>query len=367
MYHKISDPTQRRIEEKLGRLQERLALEAVHKVMEFDRTPADLKADLDRFVIGQEMGKKVLATAISFHYRRLGQALKQAVMENGQDIDLALRKTANPKANILILGPTGCGKTYTAEIASELVGVPFVKVDLTKFSEVGYVGQNVSDILADLLIYANGNAQIAQMGMVYLDEIDKIASEPATTRDVSGRGVQKGLLKLVEGMENTIELGRERIHLTTKHVLFIGGGSFEKLEGVVKKRLTRLMLPGDWQARIHTDDFVACGMDKQLMGRFPVRVAYDGLSAQDLKDIMTRSEGSPLISYVQDFKAWDIDLEFTDEALEEVARRAREEEIGARGLVAILHRLLLEDMYQRPGTFTGRLRVDQDYVEERLP
>lgn len=365
MYHKISDPTQRRIEEKLGRLQDRLAMEAVRKVIEFNRTPADLKADLDRFVIGQEMGKKVLATAISFHYRRLGRALKQAV-ENGQDIDLALRKTENPKANILITGPTGCGKTYTAEIASELVGVPFVKVDMTKFSEVGYVGQNVSDILADLLIYANGNPQIAQMGMVYLDEIDKIASEPVTTRDVSGRGVQKGLLKLVEGMDNTIELGRERIHLTTKHVLFIGGGSFEKLEGAVKKRLTRKMLPGDWETSHHTDDFVACGMDKQLMGRFPVRVVYDGLTTQDLKDIMTNSEGSPLKSYVNDLKAWDIALEFTDEALSEVARRSQEEEIGARGLITILHRILLEDMYRCPGTFTGKLMVDGDYVREKM-
>jgi ATP-dependent Clp protease ATP-binding subunit ClpX len=367
MYHKISDPTQRRIEEKLGRLQDRLAMDAVRKVMEFERTPADLKADLDRYVIGQELGKKILATAISFHYRRLGQALKQAVVENGQDIDLALRQTQNPKANILILGPTGCGKTFTAEIASELVGVPFVKVDMTKFSEVGYVGQNVSDILVDLLIYANGNPQVAQMGMVYLDEIDKIAHEASTTRDVSGRGVQKGLLKLVEGMENTIEVGRERIHLTTKHVLFIGGGAFEKVEAAVKKRLTRKMLPGDWQTAHHTDDFVACGMDKQLMGRFPVRVVYDGLTTQDLKDIMTQSAGSPLKSYINDLKAWDIDLEFTDEALGEVARRAQEEEIGARGLVAILHRLLLEDMYRCPGTFKGRLVVDRDYIQECLP
>jgi ATP-dependent Clp protease ATP-binding subunit ClpX len=286
-------------------------------------------------------------------------------VENGQDLEAALRNTTTPKANILIVGPTGCGKTYTGEVASRLVGVPFAVEDLTKFSEVGYVGQNVSDILLDLLIAAGGNSHVAQMGIVYLDEIDKIATESVVYKDVSGRGVQKGLLKLVEGAENTIDLGKERISLSTRHVLFIAGGVYEALEGIVTRRMTKDGLEGDWKDCLLTDDFVAYGMERQLMGRFPIRAVYDHLSLEDLRDIMLKSEESPSRAYVNDLKAWGIDLIFTDEALTEVARRAEQERTGARGLISILHQVLLEDMYRLPGTHTGELLVDGRYVRER--
>jgi len=366
MYEFMSEQSRRRIEERLGQQREKQLAEAVEHILEFNQTPTELKAQLDRFVIGQERGKKIIATAIAFHYRRLSQALKEALGKDGADIDAALKGVKTPKANILMIGPTGCGKTYTGETASELVGVPFVVEDLTKFSETGYVGQDASDILVDLLIASGGNPHVAQMGIVYLDEVDKIAKEAAAYRDVSGKGVQKGLLKLVEGMQNTLEIGRERLTLSTKHVLFIAGGVFEKLDAVVQQRMETHGFTGNWQEHLLTEDLVVFGMERQLMGRFPVRVIYDSLSTQDLMDIMVKSADGPLLAYTEDLQAWDISLKFTDEALRAVAKRAKQERTGARGLISILHRVLLEDMFRLPGKSTGELVVDENYVRRRL-
>jgi ATP-dependent Clp protease ATP-binding subunit ClpX len=362
----ISKQKEQRIKEKIAHLKEDQEIKAVQEIIEFDKTPSDLKADMDRFVIGQEQGKKIMCTAIAFHYRRLSRALNKGMTDSGGDIDIALRNITTPKANIMIIGPTGCGKTYTGETASNLVGVPFVHEDMTKFSEVGYVGQNASDILVDLLLAAGGNPNVAQMGIVYFDEIDKIATETFAYKDVSGRGVQKGLLHMVDGSENTVHMGKERIFLSTKHVLFIAGGAFENLDTIVKKRMARQGIEGNWRHYLMADDLVSFGMERQLVGRFPVRVVYDQLTTQDLKKIMTQSQGSALLAYTHDLKAWDIDLEFTDDALTEVARRAEQEGTGARGLVSILHRVLLEDMYRLPGNFTGKFVVDQNTVQERL-
>ena len=366
MDDRVSGPRRRRIEEKIAQLRKEQEIEAVEEIIAFDKTPSQLKADMDRFVVGQEKGKKIMATAIAFHYRRLGEALRKRNIENNGDIDGILRNTRTPKANILIIGPTGCGKTYTSETASQLVGVSFVHEDITKFSEVGYVGQNASDILLDLLLVSGGNPHVAQMGIVYLDEIDKIATEVIAYKDVSGKGVQKGLLHMVDGTENTVHMGKERISLSTKHVLFIAGGAFENLDGIVKKRMARMGLKGDWQDYLMTDDLVAFGMERQLMGRFPVKVVYDQLTRQDLKDILIKSQGSALLSYTNDFKAWGIDLSFTTSALTEIAGRAENEGTGARGLINIIHRVLLEDMYRLPGSYTGKFVVDQNYVKERL-
>jgi ATP-dependent Clp protease ATP-binding subunit ClpX len=366
MDDRVSAPRRQRIEEKIAQMRKKQEIEAVEEIIAFDKTPSQLKADMDRFVIGQEKGKKIMATAIAFHYRRLGEALRKRNIENNGDIDDILRNTRTPKANILIIGPTGCGKTYTSETASRLVGVSFVHEDITKFSEVGYVGQNASDILLDLLLVSGGNPHVAQMGIVYLDEIDKIATEIIACKDVSGKGVQKGLLHMVDGTENTVHMGKERISLSTKHVLFIAGGAFENLDGIVKKRMARMGLKGDWQDCLMTDDLVAFGMERQLMGRFPVKVVYDQLTRQDLKNILIKSQGSALLSYTNDFKAWGIDLSFTNGALTEIAGRAENEGTGARGLINIIHRVLLEDMYRLPGSYTGKFVVDQNYVKERL-
>ncbi len=362
----ISDDKRRRLEEKMEQFRERQVDEAVQHVLEFSKTPVLLKGELDRFVIGQEKGKRIIATAIAFHYRRLGAALKRTLAETDGDIEGALKTTRTPKANILLVGPTGCGKTYTCETASGLVGVPFVVEDMTKFSETGYVGMNVSDILVDLLISGGGNPNVAQMGVVYLDEVDKIAGETSTVRDVSGKGVQKGLLKLVEGVDNTLEVGKERLTLSTKHVLFIAGGAYDTLEGIVRNRLARLNVVGDWRVHLATEDLVSFGMERQLVGRFPVRVVYDRLTTKELEDILVKSADSPLQAYVQDLRDWDIDLRYTEEALGEIARRAKSEGTGARGLTGILHRVLLEDMFLLPGSYTGELMMDGAYVREKL-
>jgi ATP-dependent Clp protease ATP-binding subunit ClpX len=183
---------------------------------------------------------------------------------------------------------------------------------------------------------------------------------------VSGRGVQKGLLHLVDGADNTVHIGKERISLSTKHVLFIAGGAFENLETLVRKRITSQGFQGIWTDHLLTDDLVAFGMERQLMGRFPVKVVYDQLTTQDLKDIMTRSGDSVLLAYSNDLKEWAVDLEFTDGALTEIARHAEREGTGARGLISIVHRVLLEDMYRLPGSYMGRFVVDAKDVKERL-
>lgn len=362
----LSEQSRQRIKDKIEVLKEDQTAQAVQEIIAFNKTPAQLKAAMDRFIIGQEKGKKIISTAMAFHYKRLGEALKKAMAENDGNIDLALRNTRTPRANVLMIGPSGCGKTYTSEVTSRLAGVPFVHEDMTRFSEVGYVGQDAVDILVDLLMAAGGNSRLAQMGIVYLDEIDKIATETVAFKDVSGRGVQKGLLHLVDGTDNTVHIGKEKISLSTKHVFFIAGGAFENLGNLVHKRMVRQGFEGDWRDHLLTDDLVDFGMERQLMGRFPVKVVYDPLTTRDLKNILTQSADSVLLAYTHDLKAWSIDLEFTDDALTEVARRAEREGTGARGLISIIHRVLLEDLYRLPGSHTGRFVVEAGDVREKL-
>tara|TARA_Y100000034_G_scaffold41320_2_gene50861 strand:- start:19233 stop:20351 length:1119 start_codon:yes stop_codon:yes gene_type:complete len=366
--NQISEERKQKIEGIMNERKEQNMRESLQPILEFNQTPVEIKTYLDKYIIGQEEGKKTISTAISFHYKRLGNAIRHELEENGGDIATALKNTKTPKANIMMIGPSGCGKTYTAEVSSELVNVPFIKQDMTKFSETGYVGQNLSDVLVDLFISAQGNPYLAQIGMVYLDEIDKVAAENVCGRDVSGKGVQNGLLKLVEGMDNTLDLGMQKIPLSTKHVLFIASGAYENLETIVKKRLTRqnISVNGNWKDYLLTKDLTDYGMETQLMGRFPVRVMYDQLKNNDLKDIMIKSKNSPLHAYIDDFGSWDINLSFTDDAIKEVANYAEKEGTGARGLTGVLNKVLLDDMYSLPGKMKGELNVNKDYVSRRV-
>jgi len=280
-----------------------------------------------------------------------------------------LKATRTPKANILLIGPSGCGKTYTAEVASRVVGVPFVKEDMTKFSETGYVGGDVTDILGDLFTAAKGNPILSQIGIVYLDEIDKIAGAPVAGRDVSGTGVQNGLLKIVEGSENNITVGPGMtVPISTKHVLFVASGAFEGLEEVVKARMQAygVSVNGNWSGYIGTDDMIAYGMERQLMGRFPVRVVYKPLQAVDLQRIMTDTKDSALQAYTDDLKVWGIDLKVTPEAIKQIAEHAQNEKTGARGLTGILNRVLRDYMFELTGTHKGDLVIDTAQVREKL-
>ena len=364
MFHE----TRSRIDEKVHGLKQENNAEAIQPILEFNQIPTEIKAQLDEYIIGQEEGKKVLSTAIAFHYKRLGTAIKKELAENGGDVEKALKNTNTPKANILIVGPSGCGKTYTSETASNLVGVPFITQDMTKFTEAGYVGQDTSTILSDLLIAANGNPLLAQMGIVYLDEIDKITSSPSIGRDVSGRGVQNGLLKIVEGVDNYVDMGGEKVNISTKHVLFIASGAYENLDLIVKNRMQRQGIDSGerWEDYLLTSDMVNYGMERQLMGRFPVRVVYNPLTSQNLVDIMRESKNSPLHAYTDDFKVWGIDLDVKPGALEIIADYAELEGTGARGLTSIFNRVLLDDMFKLPGTYEGTLEINKEYVEARL-
>ncbi|MFA5084540.1 MAG: AAA family ATPase, partial [Candidatus Paceibacterota bacterium] len=206
--------------------------------------------------------------------------------------------------------------------------------------------------------------------IIYLDEIDKVSSAPTYGRDVSGTGVQNGLLKLVEGAENAIDLGRgKKLQFSTKHVLFIASGAFEGLDDIVKERMARQRVNQDgknWQDYLLTGDMITYGMTRQLMGRFPVRAFYSQLSKDNLAEIMEKSKDSPIQAYTNDFKTWEIDLSFTNPAIKEIARIAELEGTGARGIVGILNKILLEDMYAMPGNRKGKLVIDDKYVKNKL-
>lgn len=338
---------------------------------EFHHKPRDIKAYLDRFVIRQDEAKKVLATAVCDHYnhaRMLREARRQ-----GQTLEFT-------KQNVLIAGPTGVGKTYLVKHIADLIGVPFVKADATKFSETGYVGGDVDDLVRDLVTKANGDMELAQHGIIYLDEIDKLSSGGGErmSRDVSGRGVQTALLKLMEETEvplyapNDIRsqmrmmfdsrkgrTGREVIN--TRNILFIVSGAFSGLEQIIKKRQntaaigfgTASAAAGRESAEslmrlAGTRDFIDYGFEAEFIGRLPVRVVCEPLDAGDLYQIMASSEGSLIRQFEREFAAYGIRVRFEDEALQLIAEQAVEEKTGARGLVTVWERVLREFKFELP-------------------
>ncbi len=363
--------TKSAIEEKIdamsGQNSIRKQIEEIKPILEFNKTPKQIKAELDRSIISQETGKKVIATAIAFHYKRVSETLREYMEQEAVKLDEALKRIKPTKANILIIGDSGCGKTYTAEKASNIVNVPFIKEDMTKFSETGYVGRDLSEIIFDSMSAAGGNPLLAQLGIIYLDEIDKIVGAPVHGRDVSGMGVQNGLLKLVENAENQINIHGKPYTYSTKLNLFIASGAFEDLEKVVVNRLVRQNISyNDWREYAVSEDFIAMGLSRQLIGRFPVKVYYYPLKKDDLVRIMKESDDSPLHAYRRDLANWGLELTFDDEALGIVADIAEQEKTGARGIIGILNNILLEDMYALPGERTGRLHINKDYIYSKL-
>jgi endopeptidase Clp ATP-binding regulatory subunit ClpX len=348
-------------------------------ILDFRLTPREVKAHLDRFVIRQDDAKKVLGIAVCDHYNN---ARMMASREAGAPpLEYA-------KQNVLIAGPTGVGKTYLVKHVADLIGVPFVKADATKFSETGYVGGDVEDLVRELVQKADGNVALAQYGIIYIDEIDKIATaSEAVGRDVSGRGVQTTLLKLMEETEVGLRGGNDlqsqiqaalefqkrgkvsRESINTRHILFIVSGAFDKLTGVVSRRLKKSGIgfgadpaaatdsPAELMQLAGTRDFVDYGLEPEFIGRLPVRVVCESLAEKDLFDILKQSEGSLIRQYERAFAAYGIEAVFSDEALRRIALLAVRETTGARGLMTVCERLLREFKYRLPGSPVRILEV----------
>ncbi len=357
----------------------------------FAHLPRDIKAHLDRFVIRQDEAKKVLSIAVCDHYNHV----KAVRAERSKD---AASRDARPsdyvKQNVILIGPTGVGKTYLIKHIAELIGVPFIKADATKFSETGYVGGDVDDLVRELVKKADGDVELAQCGIVYVDEIDKIAgSTGGTGRDVSGRGVQTALLKLMEETEVPVRgqgdlsgqlaaaleyqrTGRRKTEtINTRNILFIVSGAFDRLTHIIERRLKKSEVGfnaqhraahtgGDLLRAATTRDLVEYGMEPEFVGRLPVRVTCEELEAGDLFTIMKRSEGSIIRQYERAFRSYGIEVFFEDEALHEIAARAALEKTGARGLLTVCEGILREFKFELPGSGVTRLTVDAELIAE---
>ena len=353
---------------------------ALEKIRKFSMKPREIRDYLNRFVIKQDEAKKVLAVSICDHYNHVRRCLENPSLNNAEF----------GKQNILILGPTGVGKTYLMRTIAKLIGVPFVKADATKFSETGYVGADVEDLVRDLVKTANGNAELAQYGIIYIDEIDKIAGRSdAGGRDVSGRGVQINLLKLMEDstvnivspqdmmgqmqMAMLTQRGKKpKRTISTRHILFIVSGAFDKMGESIAKRLDKNRIgfapdnspeedekdPSDYLKFAETRDFIKYGFEAEFIGRLPVRVACEALKADDLANILVSSEGSILRQYKEDFAGYGIDFSVTSEAIKLIAEKAHAENTGARGLMTVLERTLRDFKFELPSSGIGHFELD---------
>lgn len=360
--------------------------ETIERIKSFDFKPREIRDYLDRFVVKQQEAKKVLSVAMCDHYNHVRQCLEYPKLLDQE----------YHKQNILLLGPTGVGKTYLMRHIAKLIGVPFVKADATKFSETGYVGSDVEDLVRDLNKVANNNPELAQYGIIYIDEIDKIAAAGDTSgsKDVSGRGVQINLLKLMEETEVSLfsptdmmgqmsammDMSRggkqKQRTINTRHILFIVSGAFDKLADSVKKRLEATAIgfgntqdlvekePSEYLHRIESSDLIKYGYEPEFVGRLPVRVACDPLSVDDLSAILTQTEGNLLEQYKLDFKGYGIDFKITTEAIREIAKRAHGEGTGARGMMTVFERIFRYFKFELPSTGIESFEVTSDIIQD---
>ena len=352
--------------------------------LKFDLKPKEIKQYLDRYVIQQDEAKKALAIAVCDHYNHVRECHENP---SAADADYS-------KQNIVMLGPTGVGKTYLIRHIAKLIGVPFVKADATRFSETGYVGANVDDLIRELVAQAEDTLELAQYGIIYLDEADKIATPPNIMgRDVSGRGVQIGLLKLMEETEVDLRSGNDvasqmraamefqksgkvdKEVINTRHILFIISGAFTGMEKIIKQRLHQSRIGFNAEVVSQTDDadryfeevtprdFIDFGFEPEFIGRLPVHVVCTELGVDDLFYILKHSEGSIIRQYENAFSAYGITTLFAESGLRRIAEKAIEQKTGARALMTVCEKVLRNYKFELPSTGITEFVVTAEVVD----